>query len=442
MSTSDRNETRPAVVVVGGGLAGLVAANHAARAGARVTLLDAREELGGRARTHRVGDALLNEGAHALYLSGGGFDVLTELGVEPTGGPPALPVRLHRDGQDLVLPSRARDAVARPAVPLRAVARIGALLLAGRGPATADLSMSEWIRAATSDPDARSALRVLTRVATYCDDLDDLAAGPAVHQLRIAARPGVRYLDGGWGRLVDGLLAIAEREGVKVCSGTKVESLRVVGMAVEVRTDDATPAQDATMVADAVVIATGGPTTTARLLDEGGTPSAAARQWADEAHPVRATTIDLHLARLPRPEIRVCFPVDAPLYFSVHSSAADLAGRGEVVHLLKYGAGDGSAAVAEIEAFADEVQPGWRQEVLARRVGRSLVVAHDRPRPGTTLADRPGPEVPDAPNVFVAGDWVGPTGLLADAALTSGRDAGTAAAATGARHPTRTATGS
>jgi pyruvate/2-oxoglutarate dehydrogenase complex dihydrolipoamide dehydrogenase (E3) component len=35
--------------------------------------------------------------------------------------------------------------------------------------------------------------------------------------------------------------------------------------------------------------------------------------------------------------------------------------------------------------------------------------------------------VPDLSGVFVAGDWVGPQGLLADAAFASGRAAGLAA---------------
>jgi hypothetical protein len=44
------------------------------------------------------------------------------------------------------------------------------------------------------------------------------------------------------------------------------------------------------------------------------------------------------------------------------------------------------------------------------------------------LAGRPGPAVPGEPRLFVAGDWVGPEGLLADASLDSGRRAGELAA--------------
>ncbi|HTZ10385.1 MAG TPA: hypothetical protein VMB72_15035, partial [Acidimicrobiales bacterium] len=55
-------------------------------------------------------------------------------------------------------------------------------------------------------------------------------------------------------------------------------------------------------------------------------------------------------------------------------------------------------------------------------------VSHALPRPGPGLAGRPPVAVPGRPGVFVAGDWVGPVGLLADAALDSGRAAGEAAA--------------
>ena len=49
------------------------------------------------------------------------------------------------------------------------------------------------------------------------------------------------------------------------------------------------------------------------------------------------------------------------------------------------------------------------------------------------LAGRPGAEVPGLPGAFVAGDWVGPVGMLADAALASGVHAGRLAAARSVR---------
>ena len=84
--------------------------------------------------------------------------------------------------------------------------------------------------------------------------------------------------------------------------------------------------------------------------------------------------------------------------------------------------------MADLEALADELQPGWRDEEVARQIGHRRVVAYDRPQPGIGLRGRPGPIVPDLPGVFVAGDWVGPTDLLGTAAITSGKAAGIAAA--------------
>jgi hypothetical protein len=37
------------------------------------------------------------------------------------------------------------------------------------------------------------------------------------------------------------------------------------------------------------------------------------------------------------------------------------------------------------------------------------------------LAGRPGPQVPEAPGLYLAGDWIGPEGWLADASLASAR---------------------
>ena len=50
-------------VVVGAGPAGLTAAYRLANAGIHVTVLEAAAHIGGRARTERVGDFLLNSGA-------------------------------------------------------------------------------------------------------------------------------------------------------------------------------------------------------------------------------------------------------------------------------------------------------------------------------------------------------------------------------------------
>ena len=57
------------ITVVGGGLAGLVAAIECAESGEQVRLLEASRELGGRART-LDGPFRANLGAHVIYADG------------------------------------------------------------------------------------------------------------------------------------------------------------------------------------------------------------------------------------------------------------------------------------------------------------------------------------------------------------------------------------
>ncbi len=58
------------VAVVGGGLAGLIAAIELAGSGHPVSLFEGAPVLGGRARTLDVDGYRLNQGPHALYSKG------------------------------------------------------------------------------------------------------------------------------------------------------------------------------------------------------------------------------------------------------------------------------------------------------------------------------------------------------------------------------------
>lgn len=57
------------IVVIGGGLAGLVAARHLADAGADVELLETRERVGGRVRSRRVDGFTLDRGFQVLFTA-------------------------------------------------------------------------------------------------------------------------------------------------------------------------------------------------------------------------------------------------------------------------------------------------------------------------------------------------------------------------------------
>jgi hypothetical protein len=72
----------------------------------------------------------------------------------------------------------------------------------------------------------------------------------------------------------------------------------------------------------------------------------------------------------------------------------------------------------------DEVHPGWREVVVERRFLPRMVGAGWLPQAAQDgMAGRPGYRSPELANVYLAGDWIGPRGYLADAALDSARAA-------------------
>jgi len=414
------------VVVVGAGLAGLTAAATAADAGAQVTLLDAREHVGGRARTAEVDGFLLNQGAHALYRGGPAWATLTEFGISPRGNSPNAggAMGLRADGTLAPLPAGVTGLVRSNLVGWRAkidLARLlarPARLVASVEPGT---SMQQWIDSRSRDGDTRALLGLFSRVATYCGDLDALDANAGVAQVVQALTHGVVYLDGGWQQLVDGMDAVVRARGVRVHTRAKVDTIEARDKGFVVRTEGGD------FDADAVVHAAGGLADLDAALQGA---NATVRGWVQRERPVIASTLDLALRALPVPERRITFGLDEPVYFSVHTPYARLVpdGPGEVAHLLWYGDVDDDPR-PRLEALLDRAQPGWRDEVVEARYGRRLVVAHGRPLPGSGFAGRPPIAVPDVAGLFVAGDWVGSEGLLADAVFASGRAAGRAAAA-------------
>ena len=109
---------------------------------------------------------------------------------------------------------------------------------------------------------------------------------------------------------------------------------------------------------------------------------------------------------------------------SVHSAVAQLAPEGgAVIQAAKYlgsePAPDADAVRRELEHALDLLQPGWRRRLFHQRFLPDLVVCHAL----TTTAARPESAVPEVRGLFIAGDWVGDEGLLADASLASARAA-------------------
>jgi len=424
----EQERTKTQVVVIGGGLAGLAAATYAARDGRRVTVLEKAQAPGGRAATHGKAGYALNLGPHALYQGGPAAEVLAELGVATPGDKPAVTGFAIDGGALRALPSGLASLLSTSLLPLRGKIELASFLagLPSIDPASLGrTSFDAFLEARLRSPEARRVAFALARLSTYCDDFSRLDAGAAVAQMQLAIHAGVRYIDGGWATLVQGLVMAAERAGVRILAGAKAASIDRSAHGVRgVRLADGSE-----LAADAVILAAS-PSLARALCPD--VPHLA--RACEAAVPSIAACLDVALARLPAPRNTFALGIDRPLYFSVHSSAARLAPEGgAVVHVARYGKADDPGAVeAELDALLERMQPGYREVLVERRFLPSMIVAHDVPEAARGgLPGRPGPRVPGAPGIFVAGDWVGPEGMLADASLASARAAARAIDAPG-----------
>ena len=383
--------------VIGAGLAGLTTAALLARRGQRVLVLEKSEQLGGRGRTSARDGFHFNLGPRALYCRGEARRILDDLGVKYTGSKPPLGGTATTAVGDHPFPVSPLSWLTTDLFSASERASLARQLIRVGTASPRDWSgksVTEYLDPIHSAR-VRQTLQSLFRLTSYANDPDRFDAGAALHQLKLAAH-NVLYIDGGWQVLVDGLAEVARSHGAEIRTGERVCSLENID------------ARD-------VVIA-GSPAVAASLSN-----SAELERFAASAVPAHAACLDIALSELPNPRT-FALGLDCATYVSAHSATARLAPQGgAVIHALAYlREGQSRDPRAELEDQLDRIQPGWRSVTLHQRYLPKMVVTHALPtaRDGG-LRGRFGPAVPDVPGVFVAGDWVGPRGLLADAALAS-----------------------
>lgn len=391
------------IVIVGAGLAGLTAATHAQRAGARVVVLDGRPP-GGRARTDDVQGFRFNLGPHALYRSGAAARTLAGLGVEIRGHAPSADVFGLRGDRIARLPGTARQLVTSPLVGGKGKVALARLLGALPRLAPADLAgvtVRDWLEQQRMPADAADLVLTLVRVSTYAHDPDRMSADVAVAQMQLALATGVIYLDGGWQTLVDQLAA-----------GLDVRRRQV--LRVEAGADQVTAhTPDAEFVAGAAIVAVGTPHAAAAILD---------RPPFECGPTIEASCLDLGVAGPADPPL--LFGVDRPLYLSAHSPS--------VVHVARYLGADEplppAAQRAELEAHAARAGLGPDRVLAARYLHRMVVSGCLPTAEQGGVPGRPDVTASGMPRVLLAGDWVGPEGHLADASVASATRAATLSA--------------
>jgi phytoene dehydrogenase-like protein len=406
------------VIVVGGGLSGLTASLLLARGGKRVTLVERAPQLGGRALTQRQDGYSLNLGPHALYRGGHALRILKQLGIQPRGGLAATRGAAERGSELFRLPTGPGSLLTTRLLDGRnkaAALRFLASLLLRSPRALTGTTVSDWLQ--PMDPDVRQLIAMFLRLTSYANAPERQDAGAALRQLTMAVRSGTMYLDGGWQSMVEALASAAEQAGVTLRTGNVTRILhaeRVQGVLLTT---------GETLAAETVVLTTS-PSQAAKLLE--GEAHRRLQRWSETLIPVKAACLDLALSRLPRPETRFALGFDRPWYLSEHSGTAKVApAGGAVIHAAWYVDPDRPEGAdrleRELEAVLDRLQPGWRQTVIRRRFMPSLTVTNAL----DTLGGRPEADAARVSGLYLAGDWVGPDGMLADAGLASAERAAT-----------------
>jgi oxygen-dependent protoporphyrinogen oxidase len=249
------------VLVVGGGIAGLVAARRLVLGGRDVTVLESTDRLGGQVARHSVGGIDLDAGAESFATRGGTVaDLATRIGL---GGdivrPAGLPAWLYRaDGTAKPLPATsvlgipgvafAQDVI--DAIGLRAAVRaqldvllpsligsrsatIGELVRRRMGPAVVEQLVAPVVRGVHSmSADELSLDRAVPGLRAAL--LRDGSLTHAVRGMTMNAAAGSRVagIRGGIVRLVDELEADLERFGVEVRLNSPVSELTSAGLTV------------------------------------------------------------------------------------------------------------------------------------------------------------------------------------------------------------------
>jgi phytoene dehydrogenase-like protein len=198
--------------------------------------------------------------------------------------------------------------------------------------------------------------------------------------------------------------------------------------------------------ASSVVLATSA-RDAARLVNGGEHP--ALRRIVDGLVPVKTACLDVALSRLPSPGNPVVQDLDGPRFTSAHSVYTPrVAPEGAALvvafkQLDPRRPGDSAEDERDLEGLLDAAQPGWRGVLVRRQyLPRIESVGALPTAKGGGFAGRPGSRVPGIEGLYLAGDWVGPEGFLADASAASARRAAALVLEDGAAAWDRVAAGS
>lgn len=410
------------IIIVGGGLAGYVAANYLMKTNMSILLLEKGNNVGGRARTNKVGQQYFNLGPHALYKKGKAKSILEELGINLRGKSPKLGGILVDNNTEYAAPlsplalftTRLLNATERMewiAILIK-ILRIDSEKLA-------EQTFQQWVRQVARSKIVESLLYVLGRLSTYCHAPEKMSAKVILSSIK-NAMGGVLYLDGGWQSMIDQLHNKAILSGVHIQPHTFVKQIEPTQQNLFKLV-----LSDSEELLGKYVICTTGAHELNAMLSEKIVFSL--RNFLTQITPVRGATLDIALTQLPNKNRPFALGITDPLYYSVHSSYARLSDNpmSAILHVFKYHHPDehidGTMIKKELEQFLDKIQPGWQQNVISKRFIPNIIVNQRLPRIGDER--KLHSYKTEIPGLYIAGDWASPDYILADGAISSGKQA-------------------
>ncbi|MFS0862781.1 phytoene desaturase family protein [Fredinandcohnia sp. 179-A 10B2 NHS] len=405
-------------VVIGGGVAGLVASTFLARSGKAVLVLEKSKQLGGRGQTIEKHGSYLNLGPHAIYEKGIAYKVLTELELEVKGGKVPTSGKIVDKENVYDLPGDALKLLTSPMLSWNGKKEALRFFTTYKKIDTSSMKsvrLSKWLNHNIKSEEVRKFIQMLIRLATYSNDIDEISAGAALRQLQLG---NAIYLEDGWQTMIRALKEKAREYGVAFLTGAKVEQIKGVFPNMQVLTQGRDPIDTKN------IVSTVSPQEVTALLREYGNP--VDFDTFKNLKPVKVACLDLILSSLPLRNIHFALGLEQPFYYSNHSNVTKLSydGKNHVVHVMKYlsasGIEDQDQVLTELVDFMDRIQPGWENFVIYKRYLPRMTVSHSAVKADKSgLLGRPTHSVKHIPGLYLAGDWVGGEGMLVDASFNS-----------------------
>lgn len=413
------------VVIIGGGLAGLVAANLLAQKKLAVLVLEKGRLVGGRAKTDRISDQLFNIGPHALYKRGKARQILEQLGIELHGKSPKLGGLLVEGEIQYTAPFNPLGVfTTRLFNWTERIHWLKALItiLNTQLDSISHQTFSEWVKQISPSESVQTILLLLGRLATYCHAPDQVSAKVIVSQLK-SVMNGVLYLDGGWQTIIDQL----HNNAVLFCAEIQTYKTvrKITPLLNELETLFQITLANGDVISTKNIVSTTNPQELLKMLGE--CAPATMKDFFKKITPVKGATLDVALSELPVTTKLFALDLNDPFYFSIHSTYARLSNnpRNVILHVFKYlqpgELVDPRVVKLELEKFLETIQPGWRQFEIASRFIPHITVNERLP----VIGQEPHLESSKSaiPGLYLAGDWVSPDTILSEAAVTSAQQA-------------------